>query len=265
MIWFLYFFILAAVFWLVAVLFGSPSRILDHVTYVSGTLGTGKTSYAALVARECRRKGIKYYSTFDLKGATPYDLDADEWPDEAQITIILDELLLLEANKFVDWGKFSDGLALARQKEQRVIILSQAHRPGWGKVSGTIGTYAIVRGWSFGKLGRLIQMRRSSEPFTRMFGYKAPGILRSWHWIPGSVFSEYRSKLIFGYTCDKDLNKFSREDMEVRRIERDARRVAAKELARQVAAESARAARAALGTSATSAPRKSSWPYKRGA
>lgn len=260
MIWIAASVVLFIVFILAGAVLGSPSRILDHVTYISGTLGTGKTSYAALVARECRKRGISYYSTFALEGAVPYDLDADEWPEEAGITIILDELLLLEANKFIDWGKFADGLALARQKEQRVIILSQAHRPGWGKVSGTIGTYCIVRGWSFGKLGRLIQMRRSSEPFTRIMGYKAPGTLRTWHWIPGSVFAEYRSKLIFGYTCDIDLQKFDREEMELRRVARDARRAARKIAALQAGRAAAGAARAALSAGTASSAARAAAP-----
>lgn len=228
MSWIVASFLLAIIVFVASQLAGAPSRILDHVTYLSGTLGTGKTSYVALVAAELRRREIPYLATFALKGAIPFDLDLDEWPEEEGIVIFLDELLLLEANDFIDWGKFSDGLALARQKGQQVVILSQAHRPGWGKVTGTIGTYCIIRGFSFGKLGRLVQIRRSSEPFTRINGYKAPGIVRTWHWIPGSIFATYNSKLIYGYTCDKELNKFSRDDMAERRFERVERRTAAK-------------------------------------
>jgi hypothetical protein len=268
MIWILAALVLGGVLFLAINIAGSPSRLLDHVTYISGTLGTGKTSYAALVARECRAKNIDYYSTFVLDGAFPLDLDLDEWPETPQITIILDELLLLEANKFIDWGKFADGLALARQKEQRVIILSQAHRPGWGKVSGTIGTYGIVRGWSLGMIGRLIQMRRSSEPFSRIAGYRAPGTVRSWHWIPASVFKDYNSKMIFGYTCDKNQKKFTRVDMENRRIERDARRESKKALTRSLAQAAASAARRELdrhgGTIGGKPRSSSSWPYKKG-
>lgn len=241
MLWLFYAILLFCLLYVVSQLSSSPSRVLDHVTYLSGTLGTGKTSFASLIAAECRKNGTDYYSTFCLNGAIPLDLDTDPWPSESGIFIILDELLLLEANSFIDWGKFSDGLALARQKGQRVLILSQAHRPGWGKLTGTIGVFCIIRGWSLGRLGRIVQIRRSSEPFTRLYGFKAPNQHRSWHWIPSRVFDDYDSKLIFGYTCNSELTKFSDDDMQQRRIERDARRLYKKNQAREEARRLGRA------------------------
>lgn len=219
---------------------GDPLRWLGHITYISGALGTGKTSFVALVASVLRRKKVKFYSTFALEGATPFDLSEDEWPQESGIYIFLDELLALEEQDFIDFGQLSDGLAFARQKGQKVVLLSQAHRPGWGKISGTIGVYCVTKGISVGRLGRLNFMRWSAEPFTRMHGFRSPGALRSFTWIPGRVFRDYDSRKIFGYTCLKDLSPIPREELEPRRIRRAARRLIRKERARKLAQEEAR-------------------------
>lgn len=218
---------------------GDPMRWLGHITYISGALGTGKTSFVALVASILRRRKIKFYSTFALEGATPFDLSEDEWPQEADIFIFLDELLALEEQDFIDFGQLSDGLAFARQKGQKVILLSQSHRPQWGKLSGTIGVYCVTKGITLGPFGRLNFMRWASEPFTRMHGFRAPGALRSFIWIPASVFRSYNSKLIFGYTCLPDLSPIPRHELEPRRIRRAARRLLRKERARLMAKEEA--------------------------
>lgn len=246
MFWFLASMMLCLAFFILKMFTTSPAKVLDHVTYLSGTLGTGKSGFGSLCARIFVKQKMDVYCTFALLGTIPFDLFYDPWPTDSNIAIILDEMLLLEANDFIDWGKFSDGLALARQKGQIVIILSQAHRPGWGKLSGTIGTYAIVRGMSFGNLFRIVRIQRSSEPFVRMNGFKSKGVLSSFHIIPGSCFRSYNSKMIFGYTCDKQLKKFSEDDMTANRIERAAVIAERAAIIRAISSSRARAAVHAL-------------------
>ncbi|GAA5535198.1 hypothetical protein Dalu01_03622 [Deinococcus aluminii] len=232
--------LLLVVFALWQFLQGDPLKWLGHITYISGALGTGKTSFVALVASILRRKKIKFYATFALEGCIPFDLSEDDWPQEAGIYIFLDELLALEEQDFIDFGQLSDGLAFARQKGQKVVLLSQAHRPGWGKITGTIGVFCVTKGINIPGLGRLNFMRWAAEPFTRMHGFRAPGAVRSFIWIPKRIFGDYNSKQIFGYTCLKDLSPIPREELEPRRIRRAARRLLRKERARQMARDEAR-------------------------
>lgn len=220
---------------------GDPLRWLGHITYLSGALGTGKTSFVALVASILRRKKLKFYSTFALEGATPFDLSEDAWPQEPNVYFFLDELLALESQDFLDFGMLTDGLAFARQNSQKVILLSQSHLPQWGKIAGTIGIYCVTKGISLGKFGRLNVMRWSGEPFKRTHGFRSPGAIRSFIYIPPSVFRSYNSRLIFGYTCNRDLSPIAREEFEPRRIRRAARRLLRKKRADLMAkAEAAR-------------------------
>lgn len=201
---------------------GDPLPLLDNVTYISGTLGTGKTGLGASIAERFLKKYRKGYSTFELKGVEKFDLFEDEWPEEENIFIIIDELLIMQGNGMIDEGKFLDGCALARQKNQRLILISQHHRPDFGRANATIGVYILMSGISFPPFGRLCWIKYSSSPFTRIMGFKGVGTKRKLLWIPGRVFKSYNSRHIWGYTISKEGEKFSRAEMAERRMAREA-------------------------------------------
>lgn len=234
--------------------FGNPFKWLGHTLYLSGTLGAGKTSYAAYVARHYRKKGKRIYSTFALEGAVPFDISVDPWPQEPNTVLILDEMLALKKQKFYDEGTLADGLAFARQKSQLVIILSQTHLSDLGDLDGTIQVFAVTKGISLGRLGRINIMKFSSEKFRRTHGFKSPGAVVSFVFIPFSVYGDYNSKKIYGYTANKDLTDIPREDMPRLRIEREARAMVRKETSKRLAKEAAEVYKASLPPEGPAAP-----------
>lgn len=200
------------------------SIISDHVVYIHATLGMGKTALAAhwvrsvlarswvdgLLARVLCRPLPPLpvvYSTFELVGAEPLDLRSGVWPSTRGAKIVIDELLLLESNDLVPLPWFSRGCTLARQLGQQVCIISQASRlPNrLRKFQGTVGLWVTMKGVSFGRRGRLVIVKRATEPFVRRTkGFKADGQKTSVVWIPGVVFAGYNSRKIYGYTVDLD-------------------------------------------------------------
>lgn len=204
-----------------------PRKIIsDHVVYIHATLGMGKTALAAhwvravvsrswadpLISRLLRRPLPALpvvYSTFDLACADPLDLRSGVWPSTRGAKIVIDELLLLESNDLVPLAWFSRGCTLARQLGQQVCIISQASRlPNrLRKFQGTVGLWVTMKGVSFGRAGRLLIVKRATEPFVRRTkGFKAEGQKTSMVWIPGRVFSSYNSRKIYGYTVDLEGN-----------------------------------------------------------
>lgn len=202
-----------------------PRKIIsDHVVYIHATLGMGKTALAAhwvrsvlarswvdvALARVLRRQLALLpvvYSTFELVGAEPLDLRSGVWPSTRGAKIVIDELLLLESNDLVPLPWFSRGCTLARQLGQQVCIISQASRlPNrLRKFQGTVGLWVTMKGVSFGKRGRLVIVKRATEPFVRRTkGFKAEGQKTSLVWVPGVVFAGYNSRKIYGYTVDLD-------------------------------------------------------------
>lgn len=203
-----------------------PRRVLhDHVMYLHGTLGTGKTAIAAHWAASLqapppltRRLVLKLfrrqlppvppiYSSFELAGAKPLDLRSGIWPTERGARIIIDEVLLLEGNGLLPVAWFAKGCTLARQMGQQVLILSQASRVEgkFKKFQGTFGLWLRVTGVSIRPWGRLVFVRYASEPFRRMpKGHKAYGQKLALVWVPKSAFQSYNSRKIYGYTAELD-------------------------------------------------------------
>ena len=201
-----------------------PRRLMDdHVMYVSATLGMGKTGLAAhwaqqflkprplfdrLLFRLARRplpEPVPVYSTFVMFGCRPLDLRDGGWPTERGAKIIIDEILLLESNDLLPVEWFSRGCTLARQLEQQVVLISQASRlPNkLKKFQGTIGLFLTMKGFAIGKLGRVIVLKRASEPFIRRAkGFKADGQKKVIIFIPRRAFDSYISRKIYGYTVD---------------------------------------------------------------
>lgn len=221
-----------------------PRRLFnDHVHFISATLGMGKTALAAhwvaavlrppsafvLFLLRTMRKVPKplpvVYSTFVLTGATPLDLTSGKWPTTRGAKIVIDEYLLLESNDLIPMEWLSKGLTLARQLGQQVAVISQSSRlpSRHKKFQGTIGLYMTMKGVSFGKLGRLVIVKRAQEPFIRRpKGFKADGQKTSFVWVPGSVFASYTSRMIFGYTVDLDgrwLDVLDGENMAAEQLE----------------------------------------------
>lgn len=194
-------------FWLWDATRPNPLRLIAHVNYISGTLGTGKTSFVALCARHLRKKKIRFYSTFQLEGAIPFNMDTDDWPDDEGVWIFIDELLALESKGFIDKEKLADGCAFARQNEQYLIFLSQNHRPDFPRpIWGTIQRWFIVSSINaFG--GKISMLRRSDNPFIRRQSFKGENVKRFFFFIPGSIFKSYNSKVIYGYTYNSDGTK----------------------------------------------------------
>jgi hypothetical protein len=172
---------------------------LDHVNYISGGLGAGKTSLAVwLAVTRYRKREAVIISNFQLEGVPhiPLDTTDSRWPRVRGAIIILDEMLQLHGRKKLQPEWFAEGLTMARQFEQTVLILSQTHLPRFMQAyRGTIGQFIVVQGISFGKLGRLIMVRRSAEQFERRKGYKGLNIVRSMHWVPGWAWKMYHTPL----------------------------------------------------------------------
>lgn len=203
-----------------------PRRVLsDHVMYLHGTLGTGKTAIAAhwsatlqarpplstrFVARLFRRPlptAPVVYASFELAGALPLDLRSGIWPTERGARIIIDEVLLLEGNGLLPVAWFAKGCTLARQMGQQVLILSQASRVEgkFKKFQGTFGLWLRVTGISIRPWGRLVFVKYAGEPFRRMpRGHKAYGQKLAFVWVPRSAFESYNSRKIYGYTAELD-------------------------------------------------------------
>lgn len=209
-----------------------PRKIVgDHVVYIHATLGMGKTALAAhwvhrvlnpynplhrllsaLYRRPLRPVPV-VFATFELRGARPLSLGAP-WPSERGAKIVIDEILLLESNDLLRIEWFSRGCTLARQLGQQVVLISQASRlpPKLRKFHGTIGLFVTMKGVSFGSLGRIIFTKRAAEPFVRRSkGFKADGQKTAAVWIPGSVFTTYNSRKIYGYTVDEAGQWIDRE------------------------------------------------------
>lgn len=185
-----------------------PVKMLSWVNYLSGTLGTGKTSFVALISTYLYERGIPYYATFELFGAIPFDLSTDDWPEDEGCWIFIDETLLMKSVDFLPDDKMGVGCTLARQNNQHLVLIGQGHRPSFNKKYwGTIGLWLHVSGFTWFRAGRVIQMRRSEDPFNRTRGFRNHSMKRSFHFIPAAVFSLYNSRRIFGLTVDKEGNK----------------------------------------------------------
>lgn len=208
-------------------MFGNPFSSLQHTIYLSGTLGAGKTSYAALAVRHYRQRGYKVYSTFALEGAIPFDMSLDSWPKGNKIVVILDEMLRLKKQKFYDVGTLADGLTMARQWGQVVIVLSQSHLADLGDLEGTFQVFATTKKLiplgPDSMFGNINIMRFSSNKFRRFSKLKADGMITKFVYISPRVWRDYDSKLIFGLTCNKDLSLIPESEIPERRIEREAR------------------------------------------
>lgn len=221
-------------------MFGNPYRHIQHTIYLSGTLGAGKTSYAAMVARHYRKKGYKVYSTFALEGAIPFDMSIDSWPKGSKVVVILDEMLRLKKQKFYDVGTLADGLTMARQWGQIVIVLSQSHLSDLGDLEGTFQVFAITKkALPLGPFGNINFMRFSSNKFRRFSKLKAEGSLFSAVYIPPSIWKDYDSKKIFGLTCHKDLTDIPEDQIAELRIRREARFRLRRKMADQLARDEA--------------------------
>lgn len=236
--WFLYGSGLLIIAFVVNVMFGNPFRHVQHTVYLSGTLGAGKTSYSAILARHYIKKGYKVYSTFALNGAIPFDMSNDSWPKGNRVVIILDEMLRAKKEKFYDAGTLASGLTMARQEGQIVIWLSQSHLSDLKDLDGTFQVFATTKkAIPLGKFGNINFMRFSSDKFRRTTKLKAEGSMFVAVFIPGSIWQDYNSRLIYGLTCDKQLNKYTEEQIESNRIQREAkfrlRKKKADELARR--------------------------------
>lgn len=231
-------------------LFKDPTKIRGHTIFMSGTLGAGKTSFAALYASSLIKRGYTVYSSFHLEGAIPFDISSDFWPKGEKVIVILDEMLRLKFNKFYDLAMLSDGLTMARQYDQCVLWLSQSHLPDIGGLDSTfqihINTHKIV---SLGKWGNINRIRVSSNKFRFNHRISSYGMITFFVFIPSSIWKLYDSKKIFGFTCDKQLRDYTEEEIKRNRIVREAKEKMKK---KQLAAEIERVAAELEGAGAVS-------------
>lgn len=221
-------------------LFASPFKFVQHTLYLSGTLGAGKTSYAAYLAEYLqKRKGYEVYSTFALEGAIPFDLSRDPWPRGPKKLIILDEMLWLQMVKFFTEAQIAAGLTMARQHDQIVLILRQSHLTDMSSLDGPVQIFVTTKKLMVTPFGNINIMRFSSNKFRRTTTLKAEGSVMKLVFIPRRVYKLYVSKWIFGLTCDKEMRLFSEEEMKLNEIRRAARFKLERKLADQLAKEEA--------------------------